>query len=318
MEFFAPRPINITGRGVYLPRLTHTNATLPALDKPVTQEELDRLGIVSRGWAADDEGIAEMGAAAATQALQHAGVRAADIDVLILANWTQRRYIPEFAPKLQQLLGARRAFAFDVCGACTGFVNGVGFAHSFLQTPRYTRALVVASETTSQRARPHSRATLVFGDAAAAWVLERDKPQGMQLIDYDLVSDGQHHDLMEITDAGHVQTNMPQQELNALAANSFADSSRRVLERNGMTLDDVTWIVPHSGTAGIQATLVRVLGVSPDKVLSNYSVVGNVSSAAIPVSLEHFIARGDIRRGDVILSPTTGTGWYHAAMLYRV
>lgn len=308
----------VTGRGVYLPRCMHDNDSLPPLDKPVTQEQLDRIGVVRRGWASDDEGIAEMGAWAASQALERAGVAAEDIDLIILANWTQRRYIPEFAPKLQHLLGAKRAFGFDISGACTGFVNGLAVAHQFLQNPRYRRALVVASETTSKRGRPHSRASLVFGDAAAAWVLELDRESGLEIIDYDLATEGEQHHIMSINDDGHVETHIDQKELNALAARSFAESSRRVLERNGMTLADVTWIVPHSGTAGIQATLIKTLGVAPEKVLSNFSTVGNVSSAAIPVSLEHFVEAGKIAKGDLILSPTTGTGWYHAALLYRL
>ncbi len=311
-------PIRITGRGVYLPLLTHTNETLPPLDTPPTQAQLDRLGVHSRGWASAEEGVAEMGNWAATRALDEARVSASDIDLLILANWTQRRYIPEFAPKLQKLLGAKKAFAFDLSGACAGFVNGIAIAHHFLQNPRYTRALVVASETLSQRAKPGSRSTLVYGDAAAAWVLERDAGKGSLLIDYELVSDGDYHHFMGVDANGYVETYVPQVELNALAANSFARASQTLLERNRMSIADVTWIVPHSGTEGIQAALVKTLQVSADKVLSNFRSVGNVSSAAVPVSLEHFIAAGKIRPGDVVLSPTAGTGWYYAAMLYRI
>jgi 3-oxoacyl-[acyl-carrier-protein] synthase-3 len=309
--------IAISGRGVYLPRLLHTNESLPPLDKPATAEQLEKIGVVSRGWAGEGEGIAEMGAFAARQALERAGVKAEEIDLLILANWTQRRFIPEFAPKVQHLIGATRAFAFDLCGACTGFINGLATAFNFLQGPRMKRALVVASETTSQRARPNSRATLVFGDAAAAWVLEKDRAGGGELIDYELSSDGSQHGLMEINDEGHVVTLIDQKELNALAARSFAGSTRRILERNKLSLGDVQWIVPHSGTAGIQSLLVKTLEVPAEKVLSNYRTVGNVSSAAIPVSFEEFVSKGQIRDGDLILSPTTGTGWYHGAILYR-
>jgi 3-oxoacyl-[acyl-carrier-protein] synthase III len=311
-------PVHITGRGIYLPKLTHTNETLPPLDQAPTPQQLARLGVFRRGWAGPDEGVAEMGAWAAERALQRAGVSAADVDLLILANWTQRRYIPEFAPKLQELLGASQAFAFDVSGACTGFVNGIAIAHNFLQHPRYERALVVASETLSRRAKPGSRATLVYGDAAAAWVLERESRSGSLLLDYELISDGAHHALMDVDDRGFVETHVPQTELNALAVSSFARVSWKLLERNRLSFSDVTWIVPHSGTEGIQVALVKALEVPADKVLSNFHSVGNVSSAAIPVSLEHFIDAGKIRAGDLILSPTVGTGWYCSAMLYRV
>lgn len=312
------RDAYITGIGTYLPELMHTNDTLPPLDKPVGPEKLERIGVVRRGWASEREGIAEMAAAAARQALDQAQLEADSLDLIILANWTQRRYIPEFAPKLQKLLGAKRAFAFEVCGACAGFVNGVGIAHNFFQNPRYERALVVGSETTSRRGRPHSLSTLIFGDGAGAFVLERDAGRGGRVIDTELISDGDYCDVMDISEEGWVRTHITQKELNTLAAQSFARASHGVLARNQMTLDDVDWIVPHSGTAGVQATLVRTLEVPAEKVLSNFSTVGNLSSAAIPVSLADYIGRGVIQKGQTVLSPTTGTGWYCAAMLYTV
>lgn len=312
------KTLSATGMGIYLPKVMHTNATLPKLDKPITEQQLERIGVTCRGWAGEGEGIAEMGAAAARNALKAAGLQGRDIDLIVLANWTQRRYIPEFAPKLQKLIGAPSAFAFDISGACTGFANGVGIAHHMLSGNRYKRALVVASETTSQRGRPNSKASLVFGDAAAAWVLELDAGKGTEILDYEMISDGEHHDVMSINEAGHVVTHIDQRELNALAAQSFTTACQNVLERNRLTIADVDWIVPHSGTAGIQALLVKTLNVPAEKVLSNFSVVGNVSSAAIPVSLDHFVAAGKIKKGDLILSPTTGTGWYYASLLYRL
>jgi 3-oxoacyl-[acyl-carrier-protein] synthase III len=310
--------IAIAGFGSYLPKTMHTNETLPPLDSEVTAEQLAKIGVVRRGWAGEGEGIAEMAAFASKRALERAEIAAEDLDLIVLANWTQRRYIPEFAPKLQRILGAKKAVAYDVCTACTGFVFGISIAHGYLQTPRFSRALVVASETTSQRGRPNSMSTLIFGDGAGAFVLEKDGKRGGRLIDYEIASDGEHHEIMEVSPEGWVKTHLPQKELNALAARSFAAASRAILARNGMALGDVDWIVPHSGTAGIQATLIKTLEVDPNKVLSNFATVGNVSSAAIPVSLDEYVTAGKIRRGQTILSPTTGTGWYWGALLYTV
>lgn len=310
--------ISITGLGSYLPRLSHTNETLPALDKPMTEEEIARIGVFRRGWAGEGEGIAEMAAEAGRRALERAGLRATDIDLLVLSNWTQRRYIPEFAPRVLKLLGAPQAFGFDVATACAGFIYGVGIAHSFLQNPRFTRALVLAAETTSQRGRPASKSTLIFGDAAGAFVLEKGALKGGRLIDYELMTDGDFHHIMDVNEQGWVRTHIEQRELNHLAARSFAKVSGRLLERQGMTIDDVDWVVPHSGTAGVQATVIKTLEVSPDKVLTNFSSIGNVSSAAIPAALDQFIAEGRIVTGQKILSPAVGTGWYGAAMLYTV
>ena len=310
--------VRITGIGSYLPRRMLETKDLPPLDKPVTDEEVGRIGVHRRGWAGEGEGIAEMAARAAERALERAGVPAASLDLVILANWTQRRYIPEFAPKVQRLLGASRAFAFDVCCACAGFATGVSIAQAYLQQPRYRRALVVASETTSQRGRPASKSTLIFGDAAGAFVLEREATRGGRLLGVEVISDGEHAEIMDVNDAGHVRTHLEQKALNALAAKSFADASAAVLARAGVRLEDVDWVVPHSGTAGIQATLVKTLGVPASKVLSNFAKVGNVSSAAIPVALDEHVQSGAISAGQLVLSPTTGTGWYAGAMLYTV
>ena len=312
--------IAITGIGSYLPARILSNAELPPLDKPYPPEELQKLGVTHRGQAdPDTETIPEMAARAAEKALARAGCSADSLDFIVLANWTQRRFLPDFAPALQARIGAHSAFAFDVSTACAGFVYGVAVAAGFLHQPRFHRGLVVASETTSYRARPHSKATLVFGDAAGAFVLERGaRPDQARLLDYELMTDGRHHQAMEVNAQGHVVTHIAQKELQALAIHSFSTASQRILERQGMTLDDVTWVVPHSGTAGIQALLLRTLDIEPARVLVNFPRIGNVSSAAIPAALDEHLAAGTIKPGDVILSPTTGSGWYAAAMLYQV
>lgn len=313
--------VRITGVGSYLPELMHDNASLPALDEPIGAVELARIGVHRRGWAGAGESIADMAVAAGQRALDAAGLNAAELDLVILANWTQRRYLPEFAPSVKLRLGAHRAFAHDLGCACAGFLYGLGTASEFLRNPRHRRALVVAAEQTSRRARPGSRGTLILGDAAGAFVLERRAaadPGGGRLIDYELASDGEHAAIMEISDEGWVHTHIAQRELCALAARSIAEVSGRLLARNHRTLADVTWVVPHSGTAGVQAAIVRTLELPAERILTNYAEIGNVSSASIPVALDHFVATGQIRPGDLVLSAAVGGGWYAAAALYTV
>jgi 3-oxoacyl-[acyl-carrier-protein] synthase-3 len=314
----ATHDVRITGFGSYLPAVMHTNDTLPPLDEPIEAADLARIGVHRRGWAGDGESIADMAVLAGRQALDRAQLTADELDLVIVANWTQRRYLPEFAPTVKLRLGARRAFAHDLGCACAGFLYGLGTASEFLRNPRYQRALVVASEHTSRRARPGSRGTLILGDAAGAFVVERAPAGGSagQLIDYELASDGEHAQIMDITDDGWVTTHIAQRDLCALAARSIAGVSSRLLARNRLTLADVTWVIPHSGTAGVQAAIVRVLELPPERFLTNYADVGNVSSASIPVALDHFVAEGRVKPGDLVLSAAVGGGWYAAAALY--
>lgn len=308
----------MTGLGTYLPERLVTNRELPALDPPHSLADMDRVGVRARGVASDEEDVLFMALRAAERALAQAQVSADSLDFLILANWTERRYVPDFAPRVQQALGARRAFAFDIGCACAGFLYGLTLAHGYLQNPRFQRGLVLASDRSTRRVRPRSRATLVFGDAAAAMVVERDAARGARLIDYELRTDGSQHGIMDIDAEGYVNPKIKQRELNQLAGSSLASVSRALLERNQLTLDDVDWLLPHSGTAGVQAMLAEHLGAPPEKTLNNLADVGNVTTASIPVSLDHFLKQGKVKPGDRVLSAAVGLGWQYCAVLYTL
>jgi 3-oxoacyl-[acyl-carrier-protein] synthase-3 len=159
---------------------------------------------------------------------------------------------------------------------------------------------------------------LVFGDAAAAMVVERDAARGAQLLDYELRTDGSHNQIMEVDAEGFLNPKIKQRELNQLAGRSLASVSRAVLERNQLTLDDIDWILPHSGTAGVQAMLAEYLGAPPEKTLNNLAEVGNVTTASIPVALDHFRKLGKLQPGQRVLSAAVGLGWQYCAVLYRL
>lgn len=307
--------VRLTGLGTYLPRDLVDNQRMPPLDPPITLDAMDRLGILSRGRAADDEDVLTMALGAAQGALSESQVDPRDLDFLILANWTERRYVPDFAPRIQDALGARRAFAFDVCGACCGFMFGLSIAQGYLQNPRYRRGLVLASDRSSRRMRPGTRSTLVFGDAAAAAVVERDVDRGARLVDFELHSDGSKNGIMEVDEDGYLHPHIKQQDLRPLAARTMTEACRGLLDRQRLSLDDIDWLVPHSGTAGIQATMAEHLGISRDKVLTNLPQIGNVTTASVPCALRHFKDVGTISEGNVILSVAVGLGWHYAAML---
>ncbi len=310
--------LRITGLGTYLPERMVGNSELAPLDPPHTLADMDKVGVRSRGIAGEHEDVLFMALAAAKRALAQARVDPATLDFVIMANWSERRYVPDFAPRVQHALGARRAFAFDVGCACAGFLYGLSMAHGYLQNPRFSRGLVLASDRSTRRIRPGSRANLVFGDAAAAMVVERDTAHGSRLIDYELRTDGSQNGIMDVDADGFLVPKIKQRELNQLAGRSLADVSRALLERNQLTLADVDWLLPHSGTAGVQAMLAEHMGVAPEKTLNNLADVGNVTSASIPISLAHFVERGRVKAGDRVLSAAVGLGWQYCAVLYTV
>ena len=310
--------LHVTGLGTYLPERLVTNRELPELEPPHTLADMDKVGIRARGIASEREDVLFMALAAARRALAQAKVSPESLDFVILANWSERRYVPDFAPRVQHALGARRAFAFDIGCACAGFLYGLTLAHGYLQNPRFRCGLVLASDRSTRRLRPRSRATLVFGDAAAAMVVERDAPHGSRLVDYELRTDGSQNDIMSVDQEGYLSPKIKQRELNQLAGRSLASVSRALLERNGLGLGDVDWFLPHSGTAGVQAMLAEHLGALPEKTLNNLADIGNVTSASIPVSLEHFIKQGRLKPGDRILSAAVGLGWQYCAVLYTL
>jgi 3-oxoacyl-[acyl-carrier-protein] synthase-3 len=310
--------LRMTGLGVYLPEQSVGNRELPPLEPPHTLEEMDKVGVRARGIASDEEDVLEMALRAARRALSQAEVDASSLDFVILANWSDRRYVPDLAPRVQHALGATRAFAFDLGCACAGFIYGLTLAHGYLQNPRFRCGLVLASDRSTRRIRPKTRANLVFGDAAAAMVVERDASRGAHLLDYELRTDGSHNQIMAVDAEGFLSPQIKQRELNQLAGRTLASVSRAILERNRLALDDVDWILPHSGTAGVQAMLAEHLGAAPEKTLNNLAEVGNVTSASIPVALDHFIKQGRLKPGQRVLSAAVGLGWQYCAVLYTL
>ena len=123
---------------------------------------------------------------------------------------------------------------------------------------------------------------------------------------------------MDVGPDGYLRSHIAQKELNALAGRSIGAVSRALLSRNDLSLDDIAWIVPHSGTAGVQAMVAEDLGVANDKILTNLPIIGNVTTASIPAAICHFVAEGRIKPGDLILSASVGLGWHSVAVLYTL
>jgi 3-oxoacyl-[acyl-carrier-protein] synthase III len=310
--------LRILSLGTYFPRRRVDNAAMLSSFPELGEKDLERIGVSSRHEAADDEDVPAMAVRASQVALERASVAAEELDFLILVNWSERRYVPDIAPRVQELLGARKAFAFDVGCACAGFVYALSIAHGYLQNPRFQRGLVVASDYSRRRVRPGSRASLLFGDGAAAAVVGSNVNAGFNLVDYELGTNGARSELMDVDAEGYLVTHVRQREVNELAVSSLVRAGKSVLARQGLTFADVDYIVPHSGTAGIQSMLSEALGLPRQKILTNLPTVGNMTAASIPTALEHFLQAGSLRSGQLVLVLAVGVGWHFVAGLIEL
>ncbi|HYQ42598.1 MAG TPA: ketoacyl-ACP synthase III [Polyangiaceae bacterium] len=302
----------------YLPRRRVDNAAMLSSFPELDEKDLERIGVSGRHEAAEDEDVPTMAVNASRAALERANLSAEALDFLILVNWSERRYVPDIAPRVQAMLGARKAFAFDVGCACAGFVYALSVAHGYLQNPRFQRGLVVASDHSRRRVRAGSRASLLFGDAAAAAVVASNVSAGFNLIDYELGTDGNRSELMDVDTENYLVTHVRQREVNELAVSSLVRAGKNLLARQGLTFSDVDYIVPHSGTAGIQTMLAEALSLPRQKILTNLPSVGNVTAASIPTALEHFLQNGTLRTGQLVLVLAVGVGWHYVAGLIEL
>jgi 3-oxoacyl-[acyl-carrier-protein] synthase-3 len=313
----------IAGVGSALPRTKLSNADLAARVDTTDAWIVERTGIRNRHIAADDETTASLATAAALGALQHAGVNAAAIDLIVLATATPDQTFPSSATKVQAALGINDCIAFDVHAVCTGFLYALSVADSMLRSGNARKALVIGAETFSRILDWEDRATCVlFGDGAGALVLSaEDTDSG--ILATKLHADGRHNDLLFV-DGGVSTTGtvgklrMKGREVFRHAVVNLAEVLNEVLAAAGLTTADVDWVVPHQANARILDATARKLGLSPDKVVVTVDQHANTSAASVPLALDTAVKDGRIKRGDVVVLEAMGGGftWGAAALRY--
>jgi 3-oxoacyl-[acyl-carrier-protein] synthase-3 len=314
------------GCGAYLPEKTVTNADLAALVETSDDWIAQRTGIRERHIAADGEKTSDLALAAATRALDAAGIGGADIDLIVLATTTADQTFPATAVRVQQALGMTGGAAFDVQAVCSGFVYALAVADNFLKVGQAKRALVIGAETFSRILDWTDRGTCVlFGDGAGAVVLEAKseaEAEGRGIISTHLHSDGRFQDILYV-DGGPSTTGtvgklrMNGKEVFRHAVQKLADVVDETLAANGMQSSDIDWLVPHQANQRIIDGTGRKLGLSSEKVVSTIARHGNTSAASIPLALAEAVGDGRIKRGDLVLTEAMGGGLTWGAALLR-
>ncbi|EMM78403.1 ketoacyl-ACP synthase III [Leptospira santarosai] len=314
--------IRITGFGHYLPERIVTNEEIRSRLKfpemhPAEKAVIGNIGVNERRRANESETAMFMASKVAEMALKDAGKKPEDVDLYILANWTDRYYLPDLAPQASKLSGTKNALAFDVSTACTGFVHGVQTASAYLQTDKFKNALVIGSERFSVRTRMGGYGEFTAGDAAAGVFLEYTGDKNFGIIDSFLQDDG---DLSGIIVTGPPPTSYVKSypELVSKAAELTLKSMDLLLEKNGLTVDDVDWVVPHPGTDVVVQDVLQRTKFPREKILMNFEKVGNTSAASIPIVLSEYYYKGKFKKGDLFLTPAVGGGFYWGGLLFRL
>jgi 3-oxoacyl-[acyl-carrier-protein] synthase-3 len=313
----------VLGAGSALPQRRVSNEELAQRVDTSDQWIVERTGIRNRYIASDGETTASLATEAARRALDHAGVAATDIDLIVLATATPDQTFPSSATKVQATLGISDCIAFDVHAVCTGFLYALSVADSMLRGGNAKKALVIGAETFSRLLDWEDRATCVlFGDGAGALVLGAEESES-GILATKLHADGRHNDLLFV-DGGPSTTGtvgklrMKGREVFRHAVVNLADVMSEVLEQAGLTSDDVDWVVPHQANARILDATARKLGLPEEKIVVTVDQHANTSAASVPLAFDTAIKDGRIKRGDVVVLEAMGGGftWGAAALRY--
>lgn len=305
--------ITIRGMGYYVPDKVLTNFELEKMVDTSDDWITTRTGIKERRIAGS-ESLTDMAYRASLEALESAQIDPQEIDAIIFATLTPDLGFPASACLLQARLGANRAYAFDISAACSGFLYGLEIASSMLSSGRAKRVLLVGAEKLSQIVDWTDRSTCVlFGDGAGAVVLSSEG-EG-ELLASVMRSDGNYWEILYAERCGYIK--MKGKELFKLAVRSMADVCEEVLQRAGVSTQDIDLIVPHQANIRIMQALAEKLNVPMEKVYSNIHKYGNTSAASIPIALCEAYKEGKLKRGDLVLLTAMGGGLTWGASLIR-
>jgi len=313
----------VLGAGSALPRRAVSNEELAQSVDTTDEWIVERTGIRNRHIAGDGETTASLATDAARRALEHAGIAATDVDLIVLATATPDQTFPSSATKVQAALGIPDCIAFDVHAVCTGFLYALSVADSMLRSGNAHKALVIGAETFSRILDWDDRTTCVlFGDGAGALVLSAEEGE-RGVLATKLHADGRHNDLLFV-DGGPSTTGtvgklrMKGREVFRHAVVNLAGVLNEVLADAGLTAADVDWVVPHQANARILDATAKKLGLPSEKVVVTVDRHANTSAASVPLAFDTAVRDGRIKRGDLVVLEAMGGGftWGAAALRY--
>jgi 3-oxoacyl-[acyl-carrier-protein] synthase-3 len=323
------RPISITGLGCYVPERVISNDELSQMVDTSDEWIMERTGIRERRVAAPEQALSDLCLPAAKDALEQAGVRAPDLDLIIVATVTPDMFFPSTGAIIADELGAKDAAAYDLSAGCTGFMYALAQAHGMISAGLSDRALVIGGDVLSKIVNWRDRATCVlFGDGAGAVVLEPTQDEGF--FGFELGADGSGGVHLHMPAGGSRLPASPEtvatdqhlvfmngREVYKFATRVLVSSAEKLLEECGTSMDEVDVYVPHQANVRIIDHAARKLGVPEERVVVNVDRYGNTSSGSIPLALADAAADGRLREGKLVLMTGMGAGLTWGSALMR-
>jgi 3-oxoacyl-[acyl-carrier-protein] synthase-3 len=302
--------VSITGWGSALPEKVVTNVDFESRMETTDEWIRERTGIVERRWGGTTVGLS---VESAQRAMAAAGATPESVELLLLATTTPDQQVPGSSPSVQQALGLDCG-ALDVNAACSGFAYGLVVAAGMAEMG-VQRSVVIGTDTLSRITDHDDRGTaILFADGSGAVVVDRVEGPG-NLLAWDLGSDGSLRHVLDCEIGGFIQ--MQGKEVFRQAVKVMAESSRKTIERAGVTADDIAVVIPHQANTRIISAAMARLGIPMEKAVVVLDRMGNTSSASIPLALVDAVETGRIADGDLVLLVGFGAGMTWASALLR-
>ena len=325
------RRAKITALGTYVPPQILTNKDLEKMVDTNDQWIMERTGIRERHVLAKGQGVSDMGAEAAKKCLKARGIVASEVEVIIVATVTPDMMFPSTAGLVQDKIGAKGAWGFDVSAGCSGFVFAIQAGVKLVESGAHKKVMVSGADANTRMTDYTDRTTCVlFGDGSGAVLIEPAEEGEIGFIDFVHEIDGSGGPALNLPGGGSLNPSSHETvdkkmhfihqdgpAVYKFAVRKMAEATVKVLERCGVTGAELGCFIPHQANKRIITATADRLGVGPERVIINIDKYGNTSSGTIPLAMETAIEEGKMKKGDLVLLAAAGAGFTSGAALLR-
>lgn len=323
-------PVGITATGQCFPPRVVTNDDLSKIMETNDEWIRSRTGIGQRRWVEPGVGASHLGAPALQMALDNRGIKASELDMILVTTVTPDTLFPSTACRIQQMVGADKAFGFDLNAACSGFLFALTTASSLIAAGGVKRIGIVGVDIMSTIINKEDRATAVlFGDGAGAVIVER-VDEGLGILDFEHRIDGSGGSFLYMPAGGSLKpataetvaakehyVHQAGSEVFKNAVREMADNSRMLMDRNGFTGDQLKLFVPHQANIRIMDAAAKRLELDPSRMMVNIDKYANTTTATIPTALHQAFEQKRMAKGDLVALAAFGAGFTWGATLLR-